>query len=181
MSETPRKPLDGITLSVLVSIDAPDADDIDNVWLGTLIRVALTAAGTTEPAEVSLLLTGDETVRYLNAAYRGLDETTDVLSFSAEYAGRWEGDGDGPVIDFSDRRFVLPRGVLPPLGEIIISWPQAQRQAEGRGVSPQRELAALVIHGALHLLGYDHAEPEEAMVMGALERRALEESLPFPE
>ena len=178
MSETPRKP--PITLSVLVSVDAPDADDIDNVWLGMLIRVALTAAGTTDPAEVSLLLTGDETVRYLNAAYRGLDETTDVLSFSAEHAGRWEGDGDGPVVDFAASGFVLPRGIVPPLGEIIISWPQAQRQAAGRGVSPRRELAGLVIHGALHLLGYDHAEAEEAAVMGGLERRALEESLSFP-
>lgn len=173
MSETPNLP-PPTALSVLVSIDEPGADDIQDIWLAAALRSALSAAGATEPAEVSILLTGDATVRYLNAAYRGLDETTDVLAFSADHSGHWEGAGAGPFAGVRDVGFVLPPGVMPPLGDIIVSWPQAQRQAAGQGISPRRELASLVIHGALHLLGYDHAEPEEAAVMQDLERLALE-------
>ena len=165
-------------MSVLVAADEPYADEIDAGWLAGVVRAALVAADLAAPGEVSLLITGDDTVRALNAEYRGLDETTDVLSFSAVHPGHWEGDGDGPDAESADESgiagFVLPPGALPPLGEIIVSWPQAQRQAVGRGVSPQRELALLVIHGALHLLGYDHVEAEDAVRMAARERRAAE-------
>lgn len=160
-------------LQALVSIDEPYEGEIDAEWLEGVARAALEAADATGSAEVSLLITGDDTVRALNAAYRGLDETTDVLSFSAEHPGRWEGEGEGPEGQPDGGGFVLPPGAPPPLGEIIISWPQARRQAEERGGSPMRELALLVVHGALHLVGYDHAEPEEAALMQAREREAL--------
>ena len=60
------------------------------------------------------------------------------------------------------------------MGEIIVSLPQAQRQAVDHGVSAIQELAHLVVHGALHLVGFDHVEPEEASVMQEREREALE-------
>lgn len=87
--------------------------------------------------EVSLLLTTDEKIRQLNKQYRHKDEPTDVLSFPA---GEFE---------------------HAPLGDIAISIPFAKRQAEKRGVSLDVELAYLVIHGGLHLLGYQDETEEE--------------------
>ena len=159
-------------LQALVSVDEPYEGEIDAEWLEGVAQAALSVADVSGNAEVSLLVTGDETVRALNAEYRGLDETTDVLSFSAEHPGHWEGDGEGPA-QVVEEEFVLPPDMPRPLGEIIISWPQAQRQAGEHGVSPTRELAHLVIHGALHLVGYDHVEPEETALMQAREREAL--------
>ncbi len=166
-------------LQVLVSVDEPYEGEISSAWLEDAARAGLAAAGIVDEAEVSLLITGDETVRALNAEYRGLDETTDVLSFSTEHPGHWEGEGDGPPDsrfrgnNEKDDDFVLPPGLPQPLGEIIVSWPQAQRQAGEHGVSSLQELAHLVVHGALHLVGYDHVEPEEAALMQAREREAL--------
>lgn len=158
------------------------------------------------PVQLSLLLTDDATVRALNAQYRGLDETTDVLSFSAEHPGHWEGDdeppgslpdtesesapdgviggfslpdgapGGGPeggIGEFVDG-FVLPPGEPRPLGEVVISCPQAARQAAAAGRSIAGELRMLVVHGTLHLIGYDHAEPDETRLMQSLERAALQ-------
>ena len=165
-------------LQVLASVDAPYEGEIDATWLEGVARAGLAAAGVAGEVEISLLVTGDETVRALNAEYRGLDETTDVLSFSAEHPGHWGGEGDGPVRQPGGSGFVLPPGLPQPLGEIIVSWPQAQRQAGEHGVSAIEELAHLVVHGALHLVGYDHMEVEEAALMQAREREALK-SLPF--
>ena len=165
-------------LTALVSVDEPYESEVGAEWLEAVARAALTAAGVQGDAEVSLLITGDETVRELNAAYRGLDETTDVLSFSADHSGHWEGDGDGPEQPADHQGFVLPPGIPQPLGEIIVSFPQARRQAVDRMASPAQELAHLVVHGALHLVGYDHVEPDEAALMQAREREALE-SLSF--
>ena len=160
-------------LQVLASVDEPYEGEINVTWLEDVARAGLAAAGVAGKAEVSLLITGDETVRALNAEYRGLDETTDVLSFSAEHPGHWEGDGDGLARQSGESEFVLPPGLPQPLGEIIISWPQAQRQAGEHGVSAIEELAHLVVHGALHLVGYDHVEAEEAALMQAREQEAL--------
>lgn len=165
---------DSTKLAILVSIDAPFDGEIGAGWLGDVTRAGLAAAGVSGDAEVSLLVTDDNTVRSLNSEYRGLDENTDVLSFSAEHAGHWEGDGEEPPRLSDGLEFVLPSDSPQPLGEIIVSWPQARRQAEAHGVSPMRELAHLVIHGALHLVGYDHVEPEEESLMQSREREALE-------
>ena len=162
----------------LFRLMSPMKAKISAEWLETVTKAALATAGVAGNAEVSLLITDDETVRELNAEYRGLDENTDVLSFSAEHPGHWEGDGDGPEQQTWQNEFVLPPDIPEPLGEIIISWPQAQRQAVEHNVSPQRELAHLVVHGALHLVGHDHVEPEETERMQSLEREALE-SLPL--
>lgn len=166
MPETPA-------LQVLVSLDEPFDGLVDTGWLETVVQAGLASVEIAGDSEVSLLITGDETVRALNSCHRGLDEITDVLSFSAEHPGHWEGDGDGPQEQEPGELFVLPPGIPRPLGEIIVSWPQAERQAAERGADPVQELAHLVVHGALHLVGHDHAEPEETSRMQALEREAL--------
>ena len=99
-----------------------------------------------DATEVGLLLTDDGTLHRLNRDYRGIDTSTDVLAFSMR-----EG------VD----------GELHPelLGDIAISVPTALRQAGEQGHSLARELAFLVVHGLLHLLGHDDATDEEALAM----------------
>ena len=124
------------------------------------------------------MVTGDETVRELNRDFRGLDEVTDVLSFSASHPGHWEGGSDPPnenyVVDICEPDFVYPPGDPDPLGEVVISYPQAERQALHRGVPVNEELALLIVHGVLHLAGHDHLEPRAEADMQAKERAVLE-------
>jgi len=91
-----------------------------------------------ERLEISVLFVNDTAMRRLNHLYRGIDRTTDVLSF--------------PLIS---EKSALHAGQLL-LGDIVISLPQAKRQAEEYRTTFNRELARLLIHGLLHLLGYDH-------------------------
>ena len=195
---------------IFVSVDA-EFSGVAASGLEQAARAALSVApefagpeAAAGPVQVSLLLTDDATVRALNAQYRGLDETTDVLSFSAEHPGHWEGDDappgnladapggvpeglidgfsisdgaaggvpEGGIGEFVDG-FVLPPGEPRPLGEVVISYPQAARQAAAAGRSVAGELRLLVVHGTLHLIGYDHAAPEETRRMQSLEWAAL--------
>jgi len=102
------------------------------------------AAPRTAATEVAIVLAGDATLRRLNRTFRQKDKPTDVLSFPGEATRH-------------------PDGSLP-LGEIVISVPQAARQAGFAGHSLARELRILVIHGYLHLLGYDHEVDEGTMM-----------------
>ena len=137
-----------------------------------------------QPAQVAVLVTGDRTVRELNRDYRGVDEVTDVLSFSAEHPGHWEGADLPPQgrLQTSESpgeypEFPLPPDEAPTLGEIVISYPQTQRQASELRPSEDgavgRELALLLVHGMLHLVGHDHLEPVETAAMQGKERAAL--------
>ena len=151
--------------------DIPDASAEE--WLTDIAKAALEVAlDGTDAAQMSLLITDDDTIRSLNAQFRGLDEVTDVLSFSADYSGRWEGEAEPPAAT-GGLDFVLPPGELSPLGEVIVSYPQAQRQAEQGRAPLEHELALLVVHGVLHLTGHDHLEPEESALMQSKERTAL--------
>ena len=161
---------------VTVQMDVPhERVGLDEDWLRAAVRHGLAGSlpDDTE-GQISLVLTDDETVRQLNREYRGVDRTTDVLSFSFEHWGHWEGDDDAPRSDDdTPAGWPLPEDEPTPLGEIVVSVPQATRQAESQGVPLQRELALLIVHGALHLLGHDHYEDEEREAMQALERSAL--------
>jgi probable rRNA maturation factor len=142
-------------------------------WLMGIAQAALDVAlEGTEAAQMSLVITDDETVHRLNAQFRGLDEVTDVLSFSADHPGHWEGE-DEPPEDAGGFDFVMPPDEPSQLGEVIVSYPQAKRQADERGVPLAHELALLVVHGVLHLTGHDHLETEETMLMQSKERTAL--------
>ena len=132
-----------------------------------------------EDCQLSLLVTNDETVRRLNRDFRGLDEVTDVLSFSTVHSGPWEGAGGFPEATSHQETqenvdpFVYPPEESLPLGEIIISLPQAQRQATAAKKHLDQELALLIVHGVLHLAGHDHMEPQETGEMQAKEKSAL--------
>lgn len=151
-------------------------------------RAALAVGGAVQgaSAKVGVAVADDETVRALNAQYRGLDETTDVLSFSWEgqcpspFAPKRSGEakrresrqGGRPVAASSDG-FPLMPGSVVGLGEVVISFPQAERQAREHGHATRDELALLVVHGVLHLEGHDHEAPGDEARMRALESRAL--------
>ena len=135
---------------------------VDRGWVKKIVRQVLKAEGVASPYEVSLVVTDSETVQRLNRDYRGIDEPTDVLAF---YMLPQKG---------TDISFAVPPDGVTRLGEVLISYPQALAQAKEQGHSLERELALLVIHGILHLLGYDHEKPEEEHKMRERERGLLE-------
>jgi probable rRNA maturation factor len=122
--------------------------------------------------QLGLVIVDDDTIRQLNKEYRGADEVTDVLSFSWAYPGNWQGD-QSPLTAGEVVPFALDVQGLLPLGEVIVSYPQAQRQWELQGNNSSRELAYLIVHGVLHVLGYDHGNPDEEKEMKARESEAL--------
>lgn len=101
-------------------------------------------------ASVSVQIVHDETIQQLNREYRNIDRPTDVLSF--------------PLWDPDEDRLQLPDEPTP-LGDIVISLPRAKQQAAEYGHSLERELGFLGVHGFLHLLGYDHQQPDEEREM----------------
>jgi probable rRNA maturation factor len=127
-------------------------------WLRQVVAVVLAAEEIRPGAKLSLVITNDETVKDLNRKYRGKDKTTDVLSF--------------PLIE-EDDTFVSPPGAEVHLGEVIISCPQAIRQAEKAGHALEKELALLIVHGVLHVLGYDHQRSAQRQHMRAREQAIL--------
>jgi probable rRNA maturation factor len=106
----------------------------------SLLRKALRLLGL-HKAEISILFVNDERMRILNRRYRGIDRTTDVLSF--------------PQNEFisPNAEHLTPNAVL---GDIVISLPKTKKQAEENGLTFHQELKKLLIHGLLHLIGYDH-------------------------
>jgi probable rRNA maturation factor len=109
-------------------------------------------------AEVSVTMVTDATIQELNRTYRGVDQPTDVLSFALR-----EGD-EQP----------LPAGDWPELlGDVIISLPRAKAQAAEYGHSLERELGYLLVHGILHLLGYDHEDAAGLETMREKEEAVL--------
>jgi len=141
---------------VPIAIAQPFVKAVSDEWLAT-IALRVLAEEDAPPCELSVTVTHDETVRGLNQEYAGEDEVTDVLSCSQQ-----EGE-----------ELVGPPGGVPALGEVVIAYPQAVRQAEEVGRSVEEEVARLLIHGTLHLLGYDHAEPEEERRMRSREEELL--------
>lgn len=110
--------------------------------------------------QLSLHLVDDVTIRELNLEHRGQDAHTDVLSF--------------PLHDPHGMRFVVPANHPIHLGDVVVSLPRTLAQAEAFGHTPERELAYLVAHGALHVLGYDHQDEAERLRMRAREEEALQ-------
>ncbi|MBI2908187.1 MAG: rRNA maturation RNase YbeY [Chloroflexi bacterium] len=144
-----------------VSREDPFKRKVKVGWLRKVAEDVLRSQGIEAPAEMGLVIAGDELVQRLNKEYRGLDHTTDVLSFALE-----EGPEGGAA-------FVMPSDGVRHLGEVIISYPQAARQAEQQKHPVERELTILIIHGILHLLGYDHESDAEEATMKAQESRLI--------
>ena len=114
-------------------------------------------------AEVELILTDPENIRTMNREHRNIDRETDVLSFPmVDYPS--PASFDFLETEEGDDCFNPDSGELM-LGDIVISVARARAQAEEYGHTPERELAFLAVHGALHLLGYDHMKPEDEREM----------------
>ena len=147
-------------------------DEVCYLWLESVCIAALESEDVRQ--QVSLVIADDKTVRLLNSEYRGLDKTTDVLSFAFGNEGEYYGDGAAASEWSAYEDFVLPPGESAGLGEVIVSYPQAVRQAEEAGHSVQQELAHLITHGILHLMGHDHMNDDDECEMDARERRVME-------
>lgn len=131
----------------------------------SLLQTVLTTAAELEQVEgeVAVTLVDNERIRELNRDFRGIDNPTDVLSFAMNESGEEE-----PDIYFEEEDEAPNM-----LGDIIISVPRAREQAEEYGHTLQRELGFLVVHGFLHLLGYDHQNEEEEKEMFARQEEIL--------
>ena len=108
-------------------------------------------------------MAGQERIQELNREYRGLDQPTDVLSFSLSEQKE----------ETEPQAFIGPPDGLLHLGEVIISYPQAIIQARENSHSIHNEMAILIIHGVLHILGYDHEKPDLEPPMSTKEKELL--------
>lgn len=152
-------------MEIDIQIEKRFQDYLEPDWLKQVVEQCLTIQNISSAVELSLLVTDDETIQKLNQTYRGVDEVTDVLSFALMER---KPDDDSPP-------FVMPPDGILRLGEVIISYPQTVRQAEENQQKVEKELALLIIHGVLHLLGYEHDEPVREQEMRELEERILSE------
>ncbi len=144
-----------------ISVEEEFKGLVDKDWARKIAQQVLKAENVTPPYDVSIIFTDSETVQRLNRDYRGVDEPTDVIAF---YMLPQKETGS---------TFVLPPDGVTRLGEIIISYPQAAEQAGEQGNTVVQELALLIVHGILHLLGYDHEQPEEEKRMRQREQELL--------
>ena len=144
-------------------------------WVRSVVAAVLESESEARGKHVSAVIADDEVVRELNRLHRGLDENTDVLAFSFTHEGQYYGDEERGDIG-SSVEFALPPTVVAAasLGEIIVSYPQARRQAEDAGHPVEREFAVLLVHGVLHLLGYDHEAREDETRMNTAQAQAME-------
>ena len=151
-----------------IALDSDEEWDSSRSWLPLVRRAAEAAvaesaypdlAEAERPVEISVTLTGDEQVRALNAKWRAKDKPTNVLSF--------------PMADERD----LSRANLATsellLGDIVVARGVCEAEAAAKGVSIEDHATHLLVHGTLHLLGYDHHDDSEAADMEAREARAL--------
>ncbi len=146
------------TYTISVRVEPAFADLVSERPVKQIARKVLESEDVDDGSELSVVITDDETVQELNRRFRDRDETTDVLSFGLD-------------LD-TGANFATPPGTRHQLGEVVISLPTARRQAEDAGHELLDELLHLLVHGILHILGYDHEQPKEAEAM-----REQEESL----
>lgn len=137
---------------------------VDRAFAEKVLEAALEGRRPEGPIQVGLTVTTDQDIRALNRQYRDVDSSTDVLSF--------------PLLEFErpeqpSSLFPLPPGEPVGLGDLVVSYPRVLEQAESYGHSPAREFAFLLVHGIMHLLGYDHEDPEDQTAMRREEEAVL--------
>ncbi len=152
---SPPRPED---IHVKFTVDDGVHAEWDEDKIGALVRAIIARELSPGQYIVALHFVGDEGIRQLNAAHRGKDVHTDVLSFPLQA-------GDD---------FVLPPDAPTNLGDVVISHPRATEQAIEFGHSTEREIAYLVAHGVLHILGYDHEIEPDKTRMREREEEALQ-------
>lgn len=145
-----------MTPQIGIHIDNLSEFEIVTDALIAIAEGALTICGI-KNAEVSIVINTDEAVQSLNRDYRGVDAPTDVLSFEAQN---------------NQADFIAP-GEEHYLGDIVIAAPTANRQAMAMGHTLAEEISLLIVHGILHLLGYDHLTPDDKSKMWALQAQIL--------
>lgn len=149
------------TITVIVENEGWDAvvpDAADRCRLAALAALAVPGAPPdVQDRPTALLLTDDATLRDLNSRFRGQDAATNVLSFPHENIDQW------------------PDGLASPLGDVAIAFETTRREAQADGKTVADHLSHLVVHGMLHLLGYDHQRVDEAERMESLEIKVLAE------
>ena len=141
-------------MEIIISRE-PETIDIDKSIIED-IKHAVETIGKlydVKDSEVSITLTDDKTIHELNRNYRGIDRPTDVLSFAFH-----ESDEPEIITDDIDE-------AIDTLGDIVVSVERAKTQAEDYRHSLRREIVFLIVHGMLHLLGYDHMEEAERLEM----------------
>lgn len=134
-------------------------------WIEDLLNVAAKKLSVEKNAEVSITVVSNEKIREINREYRDKDKVTDVISFAIE------DDEDDLLKEFDMEGITIPRD----LGDIFISYDKAVEQAEEYGHSVERELGFLMVHGFLHLNGYDHMTDEDEKRMFALQEEILKD------
>jgi len=146
-------------MSVLISNDAELPTLIEEDEVRAIAAHVLASEGVAREVEISLSYVDEDEMHELNREWRGIDRTTDVLSFECDSAF----DEDIPVDEIVE------------LGDVILAPEVIVRQAPGFGNSAADECRLMLVHGLLHLLGYDHIEDDEAEVMEAREDALLRE------
>ncbi|KRN87026.1 rRNA maturation RNase YbeY [Ligilactobacillus acidipiscis] len=146
-----------------------ETKEVSQEWL-TMVDELLNYAGNyiNLPAntEMSVTIVDNDKIHAINKKYRGVDKATDVISFAIE-----EDDGEEEPIIFADDLDVdIPKNI----GDIFVSLDKVREQAEYLGHSEKRELGFLVVHGFLHLNGYDHMQPDDEKEMFDLQRKILD-------
>ena len=136
-----------------------------------VVQKVLDMEGSPYDAQVNLVLTDNEEIQRVNTEFREIAAPTDVLSFPMI---PFETPADYAIVEEDESYFDLDTDELL-LGDIMISVDKVFAQAEEYGHSVTREFCFLVAHSMLHLLGYDHMTPEEAVVMENKQRTALDE------
>ena len=138
-----------------VMVDDIFAPQVDSVNLKLAAQKTLELQNKSTEADLSIVIIDNEEMQALNLQYRGIDSSTDVLSFPAD--------------------FVDPDNEKTYLGDVIISYPKCLEQAQSANHSANEELILLVVHGVLHLLGYDHNQDDEKKRMWSLQAEILEQ------
>jgi probable rRNA maturation factor len=152
-----RRPLAAQRIDVRIALAFRAA--VRAPWLRAIARRVLMAQGVAGPVQVGIIVTDDETVRGLSRRFLGRDEPTDVISFG--------------LAATDEVSFALPPEEAASLGEVVIAYPTAVRQAEEAGRAIEVEVAHLLVHGLLHLLGYDHQRLEDERAMRRREEEVL--------
>ena len=137
-------------------VSIPEALEAD---LTKAMNVVAELEALSPQTEVDITLVDDAAIHELNRTYRGIDRPTDVLSFDLD-----EGEEE-PEVDDDEIEHLL--------GDVIISAPTAVRQGEEYGHGLEREMTYLAVHGMLHLLGYDHMEEKDKLIMRKREEEVL--------
>ena len=145
-------------MDIVIQVDSPFAADINPVSLEDALKVTFRLFPPPVDGTVSVVVTDNKTVQDLNRTFRGIDVPTDVLSF-----------GNVPDPDFPGQEASLH------LGDVIIAFPVAEKQAAVGGHAVSEEILLLAVHGTLHLLGFDHDTPDNKEKMWATQSRVMAE------